>query len=102
MPEAFVSIQAAIYIYNRLIAAPGATTPMFCEVANALTTLGDELGQGGTASLNDLGEALSAYRKGLSLLDQTVSIDPDSMCAKHGIAVAQMKIGDAEPSYGIT
>jgi hypothetical protein len=94
--EAIATMQEAIGTYGRLIAPSDATPSQICEAANAFSTLGDELGQGGGTSLNDQQGALSAYRNFRRLIDRALSLDPGLMRGRRGLAIGQMKIGETE------
>ena len=95
-PEAVSAMRDALKSFDALSADPHASPASIVEAANAYNVLGDELGQVGAASLNDLPNALAAYRKNLSLVDRALSIDPGSMPAKRALVTAVAKIGDAE------
>jgi hypothetical protein len=51
--DAIASMQAAARSFDRLVAGRDATPALICEAAAAYGTLGDELGQSGTASFAD-------------------------------------------------
>jgi tetratricopeptide (TPR) repeat protein len=95
-PEAVPAMQSALKIFDALLADPHASPELIVKAANAYNVLGDELGQAGAASLNDMPDALAAYRKNLGLVDRALSIDPDLMPAKRTLLTALTKIGDAE------
>jgi tetratricopeptide (TPR) repeat protein len=94
--EAITAMQAATRDYDRLIETRDATPALICEVAAAYGTLGDEWGQTGTASLSNTAEGLRAYRKTIELDDRALSIDPNFLRARRGLALTQMKIGSEE------
>jgi tetratricopeptide (TPR) repeat protein len=94
--EAIASMQAATRTYDRLIAPPDAPPALICDTASAYGTLGDELGQTGTASLADTVAALAAFRKSIALDNRALSVDSNLLRAKRGLAINQMKIGSAE------
>jgi len=94
--EAVVYMQAATSTWDRLIATPGATPILICDVASAYGTLGDELGQTGTASFADTTAALAAFRKSIALDNRALSIDPGFTRAQRGLVINQMKIGSLE------
>ena len=94
--EAVGSMQAAVASYDHLVADPKATTALIGEAAAVYGSLGDELGQTGTASLADPVAAMAAYRKTVDLDHHILSIDPDFLRAKRGLAIMQIKIGSAE------
>jgi non-specific serine/threonine protein kinase/serine/threonine-protein kinase len=95
-PEAIAAMQAGIHTYDRLIAAPNANVNLIADAAAAHATLGDELGQPGTASLGDTAGALAAYRKAIDLDYRIVKIDPTFIRSRRGLAIMQMKIGSAK------
>lgn len=96
MQDAIVSMRAAIAIYERLIATQDATPALISEVASAYSALGDELGQSEPASLNNFPDALTAYRKEMSLINMAMSLDAELKGGKRDLAVGEMKIGDLE------
>jgi tetratricopeptide (TPR) repeat protein len=94
--EAIFSMRMAVQAYERLIAFPDATPNLICQTASAYGTLGDELGQSGTASLADTAEALNAFRASIALDNRALAIDPDFARARRGLSINQMKIGGVE------
>jgi lambda repressor-like predicted transcriptional regulator len=96
MQEMIASMQAAIQTYDRIVAIPGVTPVQLCEAATAYGVLGDELGQGGSESLNDLPGAITAYQKDLDLIARALSIDPNMIRAKRALAIGQLKIAETE------
>jgi eukaryotic-like serine/threonine-protein kinase len=94
--EAIPSMRAAVATYDRLIAAPNTSPALICEAAAANGTLGDELGQSGTASFADSAAALDAFRKTIALDNRALSIDPNFLRARRGLAIMLMKIGSIE------
>ena len=96
MQETIASMQASIQTYDRIVALPGATPAEICEAATAYGVLGDELGQGGNQSLNDMPGALAAYRKDLDLVARALSIDPKMMRARRASVIGQLKIAETE------
>ncbi len=103
--DAIASMRAAVETYNRLIAPPDAPVSLICDTSSAYGTLGDELGQTGTASLADLAGALAAFRQSIALDDRVLAIDPHVLRAQRGLAISQMKIGsvemDADPAQAL-
>ena len=89
-------MQASVKTYDRSIETPGVSANLICDVASAYGTLGDELGQTGTASLADTAAALKAFRKSIALDDRALGIDPNFVRAKRGLSINQMKIGNVE------
>jgi serine/threonine protein kinase len=94
--EAIAAMQPAARDYERLIATPDATPAVICEVAAVYGTLGDEYGQTGTASLANTAEGLRAYKKSIELDNRALSIDPNFLRARRGLAMNAMKIGSVE------
>ena len=94
--EAIPSMRAAVATYDRLIAAPKTSPALICEAAAANGTLGDELGQSGTASFADSAAALDAFRKTIALDNRALSIDPNFVRARRGLAIMLVKVGSIE------
>jgi tetratricopeptide (TPR) repeat protein len=95
-PEAVPVMREALKSFDSLVADPHASAAQIYEAASAYGTLGDELGQTGTASLADSAGAVAAYRQTLVLDDLTLRIDPNFLRAKRGLAITRMKIGSVE------
>jgi tetratricopeptide (TPR) repeat protein len=95
-PEAVPVMREALKSFNALAADPYASAALIYEVSSAYGTLGDELGQSGTASLADSTGAVAAYRQSLALDDRAVRVDPNFLRAKRGLSINQMKIGSVE------
>jgi tetratricopeptide (TPR) repeat protein len=93
---AIASMRVTTGIYDQLIANPDASPAMICEAASVYGTLGDELGQSGTASLADTAAALAAFRKSIALDERAIGIDPNFVRPKRGLSINQMKIGSVE------
>jgi tetratricopeptide (TPR) repeat protein len=93
--EGAVSIQAAIRIYDRLIATPDASTDLIHDASIAYTRLGDLL-QNDFAGPADFPAALKAHRTSIALDDRALAIDPNYWPAKHGLEVSLMAIGRIE------
>ena len=89
-------MRAAVATYDRVIAAPSTSPALICEAAAANGTLGDELGQSGTASFADSAAALDAFRKTIALDNRALSIDPDFLRARRGLAIMLVKVGSVE------
>ena len=89
-------MRAAVATYDRLIAAPNTSPALICEAAAANGTLGDELGQSGTASFADSAAALDAFRKTIALDNRALSIDPNFVRARRGLAIMLVKVGSIE------
>jgi tetratricopeptide (TPR) repeat protein len=95
-PEAIPVMREAVRNFDALIADPHAPAARVCDVASAYGTLGDELGQSGTASLADSAGAISAYRHSVALDNRVLSIDPNFVRAKRGLSINGLKIGSVE------
>jgi eukaryotic-like serine/threonine-protein kinase len=95
-PDAIASMQAAARSFDRLVAGRDATPALICEAAAAYGTLGDELGQSGTASSGDTPAALAAYRATIQLDNRALAIDPNFLRAKRGLGIMQMKVASIE------
>jgi tetratricopeptide (TPR) repeat protein len=94
--EAIPFMRQAVQNYDRSIASPKATPAQIAAVAAAYGTLGDELGQSGTSSLADSAAALIAFHKVEDLDNRALSIDPNFLRARRGLALIQLKIGSLE------
>ena len=95
-PEAVPVMREAVKSFDALIADPHAPAALVCDVASAYGTLGDELGQSGTASLADSAGAVAAYRQSVALDDRVLSVDPNFLRAKRGLSINGLKIGSVE------
>ena len=94
--EAVSAMQGSVKSFDALVTDPHASAALIAEAAGAYNTLGDELGQPGTESLDDLAGALVAYKKDLSLVERALSIDPALMRAKRALAIVSLKIANVE------
>jgi eukaryotic-like serine/threonine-protein kinase len=94
--EAVATMRLAASTFEELASRPGAKIDDLLAAASAYGGLGDELGQGGTASLSDPKGAMAAYRKSLELDERIVLKDAGFMAAWRGIAVNRMKVGNIE------
>jgi len=95
-PEAVPVMREALKSFDALAADPRASAALIYEVSSAYGTLGDELGQNGTASLADSAGAIAAYRQSLALDERALRIDPNFLRAERGLAIQRMKIGSVE------
>jgi tetratricopeptide (TPR) repeat protein len=94
--EAVPVMREALNAFDTLVADTHSSAGTVYEAASAYGTLGDELGQSGTASLADPAGAVTAYRKSLALDDRVLSIDPSLLRARRSISINRMKIGSLE------
>jgi hypothetical protein len=94
--EAVSTMREAIATLNEMVAGPRASFSQLTDASNAYNTLGDELGQAGPASLNDLPSALAAYKESIELAHRALSVDPNSLSGRDTLILAQMKLGDVE------
>jgi tetratricopeptide (TPR) repeat protein/predicted Ser/Thr protein kinase len=95
-PEAVASMRAATQAFERLVAEHDTTPALICDGAAAYGTLGDELGQPGTPSLGDVAGALAAYRRNVELYERALRMDADFPCARRGLGIVSLKIGNIE------
>jgi tetratricopeptide (TPR) repeat protein len=95
-PEAVPAIREALKNFDAMVADPHASVALIYEAGSAYGTLGDELGQSGTASLADASAAVAAYRQSLALDERAISIDPSFLRARRGLSIQRMKIGSVE------
>ncbi|MGO9274285.1 MAG: protein kinase domain-containing protein [Terriglobia bacterium] len=95
-PEAIPVMREAVKSFDSLVEDPHASAALIYEASSAYGTLGDELGQSGTASLADSAGAVAAYRQSLALDDRALSIDPNFLRAKRGLAINLFKVGGVE------
>jgi tetratricopeptide (TPR) repeat protein len=94
--EAVSTIRQVVGTYDAVASRPHASASQLLNAADSYNTLGDELGQAGPASLNDLPAALAAYRRSLDLATRAVSLDPKSLSGGRLLVVALMKVGEIE------
>jgi len=95
-PAAVPVMREALKSFDALAADPRASAALIYEVSSAYGTLGDELGQNGTASLADSAGAVAAYRQSLGLDERALRIDPNFLRAERGLAIQRLKIGSVE------
>jgi tetratricopeptide (TPR) repeat protein len=95
-PEAVPVMREALKSWDALLADPHASAALIADVSSAYGTLGDELGQSGTASLADSAGAVAAYRQSVALDDRALSIDPNFLRPKRGLVINGFKIGSVE------
>ena len=82
--------------WDKLIAAGNVTPLLLCDAGSAYGTLGDELGQTGTASLVDPAGAIAAYSKAMAADNSALAIDPHFSRARRGLSIYEMKIGSVK------
>ena len=95
-PEAVPVMREALKSFDALVADPHAPAALVCDVSSAYGTLGDELGQNGTASLADSAGAIAAYRQSVALDRRVLGVDPKFVRAKRGLVINGFKIGSVE------
>ena len=95
-PEAVPVMREALKSWGASIADPHAPAALVCDVSSAYGTLGDELGQSGTASLADSAGAIAAYRESVALDNRVLGIDANYARAKRGLLINGLKIGSVE------
>ena len=94
--EAVSTMQLALSTLDSMVADTHATVLQLSTASGAYNILGDELGEAGPASLNDLPASLAAYKESLELINRALSLDPNSLDNRDTLVQAQMKIGDVE------
>jgi eukaryotic-like serine/threonine-protein kinase len=95
-PEAVSVMREALKSFDVLAGDPDAPAALIYEAGSAYGTLGDELGQSGTASLADASAAVAAYRRSLALDERAITGDPNFLRARRGLSIQRMKIGSVE------
>jgi len=96
LPEAVEAMHQATRSFDTLLADPHAPVPLIAEAAASYAALGDEYGAPGTNNMNDPEDALKAYRKTIELDYRALSVDPNFLRCKRGLAILGMKIGSVE------
>jgi tetratricopeptide (TPR) repeat protein len=91
--EAVRAVRASSDAWDQLIAFGQPSPELLCDAGSAFGTLGDELGQSGTASLGDTVGAIAAYRKAMAAENRALGIDSHFTRALRGISIYEMKIG---------
>jgi len=94
--QAVPVMREALKSWDALIADQHAPAALVCDVSSAYGTLGDELGQNGTASLADSAGAIATYRQSVALDNRVLGIDPNFVRAKRGLSINGLKIGSVE------
>jgi tetratricopeptide (TPR) repeat protein len=94
--EAVAAMRLAVATFDELASRPGANADAMFDAATAYGSLGDELGQSGTASLSDPVAALAAFHKSLELDERILQLNPGFSRAARGIAVNHAKIANIE------
>jgi len=93
-PEAVAEMRFAASLFDELASRPGATVDALAEAATAYGSLGDELGQSGTASLSDPAGALAAFDRTVQIDQRILKIDPRHLRANRGMALVRAKIAN--------
>lgn len=91
--EAVRAMHLSSDAWDKLISAGNLNPTLLCDAGSAYGTLGDELGQSGTASLADPVGAIAAYRKAMAANNHALAMDSHSVRARRGISIYEMKIG---------
>ena len=94
--EAVEAMRDSTDAWDRLTSTGDVTPELLCDAGSAYGTLGDELGQSGTASLVDPVGAVAAYRKALAVDDRALASDPHFLRARRGLSIYEMKIGSVK------
>jgi tetratricopeptide (TPR) repeat protein len=95
-PEAIVAMLQAVKSFDEVISDPHTSPAQIGDAAGAYSALGDEYGQPGAQSMGNSAEALRIYRKAIDLDNRSLSIDPNFLRARRGLAIMEMKIGSVE------
>jgi tetratricopeptide (TPR) repeat protein len=90
--EAVSVMRSAAATFGELTSRPDATLATFKEAANAYGSLGDELGEGGLAGLDDPVAALAAHREALGIEERAVQLGLSPPHTLPGIPVGYSKI----------
>jgi tetratricopeptide (TPR) repeat protein len=96
LPEAVEAMHEALRNFDTLLADPHAPAALIAEAASSYAALADELGAPGTNNMNDPEDALKNYRKAIALDHRALSVDPNFMRCRRGLAIMAMKIGSVE------
>lgn len=96
LPEAVDAMHRAVQSFDALLADPHAPVSLIAEAASSNAVLGDEYGAPGTNNLNDPEDAVKAYRKAIELDNRALSVDPNFLRCRRGLAIMAMKIGSVE------
>jgi len=94
--DAVDAMHRALRSFDSLLADPHLPASLIAEAASAYAVLGDEYGAPGTDNLNDPEDALKGYRKAIELDDRALSVDPNFLRCRRGLAIMAMKIGSVE------
>jgi tetratricopeptide (TPR) repeat protein len=104
--EAVATMRSAVATYERLASRPGATVDALMGATSAYASLGDQLGQGGSASLGDPVAALAAYHKMLEMMERAARFDPGSPLTLRATAIGHAKVATAiaetDPAAALT
>jgi tetratricopeptide (TPR) repeat protein len=96
LPEAVEAMHQATRSFDTLLTDPHTPATLIAEAAAAYGALGDEYGAPGTNNMNDPTDALQAYRKAVELDYRALSVDPNFLRSRRGLAIMGMKIGSVE------
>lgn len=97
------ALQAAVQLYDRVVALPGVTAALIFEAAIAYETLGNEEAE--DSGLADAPAGMAAYRHALEMDERALRIDPDFARVRRGIPLMHIHIGnvilDTEPDHAL-
>jgi eukaryotic-like serine/threonine-protein kinase len=96
LPEAVEAMHQATRSFDTLLTDPNTPAPLIAEAAAAYGALGDEYGAPGTQNMSNPAEALKAYRKAIDLDYRALSVDPNFLRSRRGLAIMGMKMGSVE------
>jgi tetratricopeptide (TPR) repeat protein len=96
LPEAVDAMHQAVRSFDSLLADPHTPAALIGEAASSYAALADEYGAPGTNNMNDPEDALKNYRKAIELDYRALSVDPNFLRSRRGLAIMAMKIGSVE------
>jgi tetratricopeptide (TPR) repeat protein len=97
------ALQAAVQLYDRVVALPGVTAALIFEAAIAYETLGNEEAE--DSGLADAPVGMAAYRHALEMDERALRLDPDFVRVRRGIPLMHIHIGnvilETEPNQAL-
>jgi len=96
LPEAVEAMHQATQSFDALLTDPHTPATLVAEAAAAYGVLGDEYGAPGTNNMIDPVDALKAYQKAIDLDYRALSVDPNYLRSRRGLAIMGMKMGSVE------